>query len=136
VHLEVRDETMDVLIVEQDELIAELLETALADEGIEAAILDDSEALESCGPKAPQVVITSINRHGEDMAGLRLVHAMRTRCPLLGAIYMAALWPGRLHRCALGLRERFLPKPVPLTKLVRTVRELLPASPRIDSARS
>ena len=54
---------MTVLIVERDELIADVLATALEEEGIEAAILDDDKiALEACEPEAPQVVITGINR--------------------------------------------------------------------------
>jgi DNA-binding response OmpR family regulator len=119
---------MNVLLIERDELIAELLATALAEEGIEAAILDDDrQALQLCEPNVPQVVITSINRLGEDMAGWRLVQTMRRRCPLVGAIYMAAVWPSRLCRCALGLRERFLPKTFPLRQLMGKVRELLPA---------
>jgi CheY-like chemotaxis protein len=119
---------MDVLIVERDELVAEVLATALEEEGIEVAIVDDDKkALEACEPEAPQVVITSINRRREDMAGLVLVHAMRRRCPLLSVIYMAAIWPAQLHRRALGVHDRFVSKPVPLSKLVRTVRELLPA---------
>jgi hypothetical protein len=52
---------------------------------------------------------------------------MRKRRPLLRAIYLAALWPARLHQYALDFPERFLPKPVPMTKFVQTVRELLPA---------
>jgi hypothetical protein len=50
---------------------------------------------------------------------------MRVRCPRLAVVFMAALWPVKLHRCALGIRERFLTKPVAMAKLVRTVRELL-----------
>ena len=120
--------TMNVLIVERDELIAEVLATALEEEGIEAAIVnDDKIALEACEPEAPQVVITGINRRQDDMAGLQLVRSMRKRCPLLRVIYMAAVWPDQLHRCALGVRDRFVSKPVPLSKLIRTVRELLPA---------
>jgi DNA-binding NtrC family response regulator len=124
---EVISRSMNVLIVERDELVAELLATTLADEGIDAAIVnDDNKAIEAC-EHVPQLVITSLNRRHEDLAGFRLVRAMRARCPRLGAIYMAGLWPVRLPRNALGQRERFLQKPVPLTKLVRTVRELLPA---------
>jgi hypothetical protein len=40
-------------------------------------------------------------------------------------IYMAALWPVGLHRSELARDERFLPKPVRMSKLVETVRELL-----------
>jgi DNA-binding response OmpR family regulator len=106
---------MNVLIIERDELLAEVIATALTDRGIGAKIIqDDTKAIEACEPDSPDVVITSINRGSEDMGGLALVRAMRSRCPLIGAIYMAAIWPARLHSGALGLRERFLQKPVPL----------------------
>ena len=88
---------------------------------------DDKAAEALCGPEAPHVVITSINRQQEDMAGLQMVRGLQRRRPMLRAIYLAALWPTRLHRCALGFHERFLPKPVSMAKFVRTVRELLPA---------
>jgi hypothetical protein len=45
--------------------------------------------------------------------------------PALAVVYMAALWPVRLQRRALSFRERFLPKPVHIAKLIATVRELL-----------
>ena len=68
------------------------------------------------------------NRRSEDMKGLYFARAMRVRCPWLAVVFMAALWPVRLHQCALGIRERFLTKPVAMLKLVRTVRELLAAA--------
>lgn len=119
---------MKVLIVERDELVAEVLAKALTENGISSATVPDDKAAEAlCGPEAPHVVITSINRQQEDMAGLQMVRGLQKRRPLLRAIYLAALWPTRLHRYALGFHERFLPKPVSMAKFVRTVRELLPA---------
>jgi DNA-binding NtrC family response regulator len=119
---------MKVLIVEREELVAEVLANALAESGIESAtVRGDREAISACELDVPQLVITSINRQPEDMQGLQLVRAMRKRRPLLRAIYLAALWPARLHQYALDFHERFLPKPVPMTKFVQTVRELLPA---------
>ena len=115
---------MDVLIVEQNELLATVLADALADEGIAAAVVpDDEEALAACQPDMPQVVVTGINRRRDDMRGLQFGRAIRNRCPLLGVIYMAALWPVRL---TLNARERFLSKPLAMKKLIQTVRELLP----------
>ena len=119
---------MKVLIVEREELVAEVLANALAESGIESAtVRGDREAISACELDAPQLVITSINRQPEDMQGLQLVRAMRKRRPLLRAIYLAALWPARLHQYALDFHERFLPKPVSMTRFVQTVRELLPA---------
>ena len=47
---------MDVLIVEKNDLLAEVLADALADDGIEAAVVaDDEEALRACQPDLPQV---------------------------------------------------------------------------------
>ena len=125
---------MDVLIVEQNELLAAVLADALADEGIAAAVVpDDEEALAACQPDMPQVVVTGINRRRDDMRGLQFGRAIRNRCPLLAVIYMAALFP---TQAALNKHERFLAKPMAMETLVQTVRELLPhwptACPSID----
>jgi hypothetical protein len=61
------------------------------------------------------VVITGINRYGEDLQGLEAARSLRSRWPCLGVVYMAALWPVRLRRQALGIRERFVTKPFPVT---------------------
>ena len=115
---------MDVLILERDPLVAEVLADALADEGLttavtpteqEAAVIDDP----------PRVVITSINRTGEDLKGLEVSRALCARWRCNGAIYMAALWPLRLREKVLSGQERFLPKPVQMTQFLRAVRELL-----------
>ena len=117
---------MNVIIVEGDDLLAEVFASALAEEGIEAEIIaDDEAAVAACKPEEPQVIITGINRHREDLQGWRVVRAMRDRSPRMAAVFMAAIWPAKLK--ALGVRERFLPKPVPLRKFVETVQELLPA---------
>ena len=115
---------MDVIIVERNELLATVLADALADEGIDAAVVpDDEEALAACQPDMPQVVVTGINRRRDDMRGLQFGRAIRNRCPLLAIIYMAALWPAQL---VLDKRERFIAKPMVMAALIRTVRELLP----------
>jgi DNA-binding response OmpR family regulator len=119
---------MDVLIVERDELIAAALAEALADDCITASIApDENEAMTACHADTPRVVLTGINRQPEDMKGLFFGRALRVRCPWLAVVYLGALWPVRLHRCALDVGERFLTKPVATAKLVRTVRALLPA---------
>ena len=91
--------TMKVLIVERDELVAEVLAKALTEHGISSATArDDTAAAVLSGPEAPHVVITSINRQQEDMAGLQMVRAWQRRSPLLRAVYLAALWPTRLRQ--------------------------------------
>jgi len=112
---------MDVPIVERDELVAEFLATALAEDGITSAILpteQDADAIED----PPFVVITGMNRRGEDLKGLEEGRKLcrRWRC---GAVYLAALWPVRLK--GFSSRERFLPKPLSLARMTREVRELL-----------
>ena len=107
---------MNVLVVERDALLATVLTDALADDGIEAVVVsDDEEALEACQPDMPQVVVTGINRGGDDLRGLKFGRAIRNRCPLLGVIYMAALWPVQV---TLNARERFLSKPMAMKKLI------------------
>jgi DNA-binding response OmpR family regulator len=115
---------MDVLIVEQDDLLAGVLLDALADEGIEAAVVpDDVEALGACGREKPQIVLTGMNRRYDDMKGLQLGRAIRRRFPLLAVIYMASMLPTQV---ALDTLERFLAKPMGIRALGRAVRELLP----------
>jgi DNA-binding response OmpR family regulator len=74
---------MDVLIIERDDLIAAVLADSLAEDGVEVAVLhDDKEALTLPQQSAPRVVITGMNRRGEDMRGLasegRCVGAFRS----------------------------------------------------------
>jgi DNA-binding NtrC family response regulator len=123
---------MDVLIVEPDELIGTVLADALDQDGLTATLVPDEQKAFDLPPHdAPRVVITGMNRgNNEDMAGLHIARALRRKWPGIAVIYMAALWPVRLHRCALAVRERFLAKPVPLAKMIRTVRELLAADMR------
>ena len=117
---------MDVLIVERDDLVGSVLADALDSEGIAAAVVPDEEALKLPPDEAPRVVITGLNRgHDEDLTGLQVVSVMRRKWPKLCAVYLAALWPARLQRQALAASERFLPKPVRLASMIRTVRELL-----------
>ena len=117
---------MDVLIVERDELVGTVLADLLADDGIAAAVMPDEQALALPPDNAPLVVITGMNRgHSEDLTGLEFAGALRKKWPTLGVVYLAALWPVCLHSCALAARDRFLSKPVALTDMVRTVRELM-----------
>ena len=117
---------MDVLIVEHDGLVAEVIADALADGGIVSFILhDEADAFAIPQDEAPQVVITGMNRSGEDLNGLAVARRLRSRWPALAVVYMAALWPAWLQRRALSFRERFLSKPVHIAKLTATVRELL-----------
>jgi hypothetical protein len=52
--------------------------------------------LSAHGKDVPLVVITGMNRHGEDMAGLQVGRAMQEAWPGLAIIYLAALWRGAL----------------------------------------
>jgi CheY-like chemotaxis protein len=120
---------MDVLIVERDGLVAEVIADALADDGITATVVPDEQgALAIPAEEALRVVITGMNRSGEDMKGLAAARMLRARWPALGVIFMAALWPALLSRNALSGRDRFLSKPVKLTHMTHTVRELLCAN--------
>jgi DNA-binding NtrC family response regulator len=105
---------MDVLIVEMDDLIAASLVEVLAYDDIMAEVVPgEKEAMAKCHDDCPKVVVTGINRQAEDMEGLRLGRAMRTRCPGIAVVYMAALWPVKLARNALDGRERFINKNKP-----------------------
>ena len=117
---------MDVLILERDELVAEIVVDVLENDGLTAAIMrTDHAAKTAYFPEAPRVVVTSINRCGEDLKGMETARELRSRWRSLAIIYLAALWPARLHRQALSTRERFLPKPVSIDRLTDAVRDLL-----------
>jgi hypothetical protein len=95
-------------------------------EGISASVASDEEALKLPLGDAPQVVITGLNRgHDEDLTGLKVISAIRSKWPQICVLYLAALWPARLHREVLTVRERLLTKPVRLGQVIRIVRELL-----------
>jgi hypothetical protein len=66
---------MDVLIVERDELIAEVFAAALAEGGITSEITaDDEQAMDACHDSSTRVMITGISRR-RGYEG----HAVRTR---------------------------------------------------------
>src|SRR4051794_4418770 len=121
---------MDVLVIERNEMIGTMLAEALADAGLSVAVLPDDRAAALPSEPAPRVVITGMNRHDEDMHGLGLARTLRSRWPGIGIIYLAALWPARLRNRGLGTRERFLAKPLLLTRMIATVRELMSADLR------
>ena len=116
---------MDVLIVERYELMGSVLADTMDGEGIPFAVASDEEALKLPSDDPPRVMITGLNRgHYEDLAGLEVVAAMRRKWPQLCVVYLASLWP--VHpRLELAAGERFLKKPVRLTQVTDTVRELL-----------
>jgi DNA-binding response OmpR family regulator len=117
---------MDVLIVERDDLVAEILVDALTDDGITASVVrTEQDAARIPEGDLPSVVITGMNRSAEDMKGMETARRLCSRWRCLGIIYMAALWPVRLREEALMVTERFLAKPVSMTKMTGTVRELL-----------
>jgi DNA-binding response OmpR family regulator len=118
--------SMDVLIVERDELLGAVLADALAEDGISAAAVPDEKALALPPDQAPLVVITGMNRgHNEDLAGMKLARCLRKKWPTLCIVYLASLWPGRLGRDVLTAGDRFLEKPLAPTQMVRTVRQLM-----------
>jgi DNA-binding response OmpR family regulator len=121
---------MDVLIVERDELLAEVIADALIDDGITVTVVaDEQRALAIPAETGPHAVITGMNRSDEDMKGLATARTLRGRWPALGVVFMAALWPARLCRNALSARDRFLPKPMRMASMTHAVRELLRTDP-------
>ena len=126
---------MDVLIVERDELLAEVIADAQADDGITVTVVpDEQRALAIPVEARPCVVITGMNRSDEDMKGFAAARTLRARWPAVGVVFMAALWPARLCRNALSVRDRFLTKPMRMANMTSAVRELLGSNPRRNPA--
>jgi DNA-binding NtrC family response regulator len=81
---------MDVLIVERDPMIAEVFADALADVGISAEITaDEDQAFAGCHENEARVVITGINRRGEDAKGMQFGRAIRAAA----RPYASSIWP-------------------------------------------
>ena len=76
----------------------QVLADALADVGTSADITaNEEQAIAGCHDSATRVVITGINRRGEDIKGMNFGRAMRAQCPFLSVVYLAALWPVALR---------------------------------------
>ena len=123
-----------MLIIERDDLIAGVLADAIADEGLTTAVTyTEQEAAAVKDP--PRVVVTCINREGEDLRGIAAARELCVRWGCAGILYLAALWPKRLMNNALTERERFLPKPVSISRLTDVIQELLNHSQRYQEPR-
>ena len=92
---------MDVLIVERDELLAEVIADALIDDGITVTVVaDEQRALAIPAETGPSVVITGMNRSDEDIKGLAAARAARAvACPRCG-VHGCAVAGAPLPQCA------------------------------------
>ncbi|HTR18235.1 MAG TPA: response regulator [Acetobacteraceae bacterium] len=115
--------TVDVLLVEDDDLVRECLAEALHEAGLETAERASGEdALELLTPdtKPPAVVVTDINL-GPGMNGLAFAEAARRCWPSVAVIYISGRYQGLNE---LGGRDRFVPKPFPMGALLRAIRDV------------
>lgn len=114
--------TVDVLLIEDDELVRGCLGEVLADAGWRvAAAAGAGQALrmaDTCAP--PRVLVTDL-RLGYAMDGVALVAAARHRWPGLPAVLMSG---DLVENLILGPGERFLRKPFGVAALVQAVAEL------------
>ena len=123
-----------VLLVESEPLARETITGVLdgAGLGVIAGMATAETALlaaETGSGPPPTVLVTDTEMPMGGMDGLTLAGEARQRWPDLGVVYVTGR-PSRLDGHVLGVRDRFLPKPVAPVALVRAVRGLLAAPPR------
>ena len=119
--MRITEGTVDVLLVEDDELILETLGDALNLAGLDTVRHSNAEAaLELMHRDRPQVVVTD-NNLGAGMDGLAFGRAAHAHFPELPIVYISGRY-GRID--GLGPFERFLPKPFPASTLLRAIAEI------------
>lgn len=84
-------ETVDVLLVEDNEVFREALEVLLRLSGglrVVAAVADGASALEACRQTAPDVVVMDYRLPGMD--GVETTRALRKACPAASIVALSA----------------------------------------------
>ncbi len=114
---------LDILVVEDDEIVRDCLEEALAGAGLRARGSGSAEAaLDILALEEPPcVVVTDINL-GAGMDGLAFARAARERCPGLPVVFISGRYEGVRGMTA---RERFLPKPFSTPALLQAIAAVL-----------
>jgi DNA-binding response OmpR family regulator len=108
-----------VLVVDDDAQLRQLMEWALADEGLEVVTAADGvEALERIAVRAPRLAVLDMTLPGVD--GFGVAHALRARqIPIL----VVTADGNAAQKAARAGAYRFLRKPFAMTDLVAAVRE-------------
>jgi DNA-binding response OmpR family regulator len=119
---------MDVLLIEDNVVVRAILAEMLDDAGLTVAELDDGEALFN-DPQVlvldrPRVIVTDVDLGEGCHDGVEVAAQARRRWEGVGVVFLTGR-PSNLHGHALGRRDRFLPKPLARSSLVRTVSGLL-----------
>jgi DNA-binding response OmpR family regulator len=118
-----------VLLVDDERGAREAMGEALDGAGFGVAIAPRTDAaLEAVGTRwasPPAVLVAAVDAAARGMPdGLALAAEARRRWPGVGVVYLIARRPSRLDGQVLGPRDRFLPKPVAPSALVRAVNGL------------
>lgn len=119
---------MDVLLVEENAVARAVLAEMLDGAGLSVAELDDGEALfnepQVLALDQPRVLVTDVDLGEGCHGGVEVATQARRRWEGVGVVFITDR-PSNLHGHALGRRDRFLPKPLAESSLVRTVSDLL-----------
>ncbi len=114
--------SLDILLIEDDELVRDCLEVALLEAGLDTTGSMSGEAaldLLNAG-RPPSVVVTDINL-GAGMDGLAFMRAARELCPGLPVVFISGRY-GELR--GMTASERFLPKPFTTPALLRAIADV------------
>lgn len=119
-----------VLVVDDEQSIAELLSMALRDEGWEVRTAGSgAEALEAAREFCPDAVILDVML--PDIDGLEVLRRLRAERPLLPVLFLTARdgVADRIAALAVG-GSRYLTKPFSLSEVAGRLREVLPRRSR------
>ncbi len=118
--------SLDILLIEDDEMVRDCLEVALQEAGldIKGSISGEAALDLLSADRPPSVVVTDINL-GAGMDGLAFMRAARERCPGLPVVFISGRY-GELR--GMTATERFLPKPFTTPALLRAIEDLRASS--------
>ncbi|UPG72142.1 response regulator [Roseomonas gilardii subsp. gilardii] len=121
------DAVYDVLIVDDDDLVRATLASVMEDEGWTVReARNPAEALGACaGPERCRLLLTDINL-GMPQDGFDVAAILRQRFPDLPVVFITGR-PWVYENRRFGKRERALSKPLTMSSLAETVRELMQA---------
>jgi DNA-binding response OmpR family regulator len=121
----------EILIVDDNPLMARLLTELLEDEGYRAVALDVAVILEAARANPPRLIILDVLLPGIDGPGVCRQLRADPRTAAVPVVFISALPPATL---ALRLQDcpydAFIPKPFDIEEVTATIRRLLsPAMP-------
>ena len=120
----------EILVVDDNPLMARLLTELLEDEGYRAVALDGARVLDAVRENPPRLIILDVLMPGIDGSAVCRQLRADPRTAAVPIVFISALPPATL---ALRLQDcpydAFIPKPFEIEQVVSTIQGLLHAAP-------